>query len=513
VTSSPGAGSSSDSAIAIDLARRNVGKLALAAVAVVVLLAAGWWLTGSGTATSTAPIDSIAVLPLANSDPETQHLSYGIAEALIFKLADLDSLRVTPSTSAFRFTEQPPDLDAVRAELDVRAVLTGRFDKRGDDLNISLELVDLLDDRSLGGWQYESSSNELLALQEQIARDVTARLGLELSAAQSARMAARDTESEAAQEEYFRGRLHINNRSMEGFELATQAFRRAIDIDPTYARAWTGLADTRTMQAFYGYARPDLAYPEALQAATTALELDDELAEAHASMGLVQLQWLWDYPAALESLQRAIELDPEYAPAYAWYADTLGVLGRNEEGIEMAQRAIRLDRMAPMPRLMLADLTMNSGDLDGSLEITRRLVEDFPDFIWGKLYDAVVHYARGEYQTALDEFRSLPDPTAELMAATVLAAMGQADQARAVADEAARRARTSPDAAVNLRALAAIYMTLGENDEALDCLELAADRHSSGIFEARKAFFAPLFDEPRFQALLERLNLPPISAR
>ncbi|MGD8331936.1 MAG: tetratricopeptide repeat protein, partial [Acidobacteriota bacterium] len=489
------------------------GKLALAPVAVVVLVAAGWWLASSGTPASTTPIDSIAVLPLANADPATQHLSYGIAEALIFKLADLDSLRVTPSTSAFRFTEQPPDLDAVRAQLDVRAVLIGRLEQRGNDVNISLELVDLLDDRSLGGWQYESSSNELLALQEQIARDVTARLGLELSTAQSARMAARDTESEAAQQEYFRGRLHMNNRSAEGLELAAQAFRRAIDIDPTYARAWTGLADTRTVQAYWGYARADEAYPEALQAATTALELDDELAEAHASMGLVQQQWLWEYSAALASLQRAMELDPEYAAAYAWYAGVLGNVGRDAEGIEWAQRAIQLDRMAPLPRLLLASLTLESGDPDGSLEITQRLVEDFPDFIWGKYFEALVHFSRGEYQTALEQFRSLPPPNGEVEAAIVLAAMGQADEARAVADAAALRARTSSDVTVRLTSLAAVYMALGDNNEALDWLEVAADRHSSGIFEVRTAIFAPLFGEPRFQALLERLNLPPITER
>jgi tetratricopeptide (TPR) repeat protein len=426
---------------------------------------------------------------------------------------------VTPSTSAFRFSEQPPDLNAVRAGLDVRAVLTGRFQQEGDDLTLSLELVDLLDDRSLGGWQYHSSSNELMALQEQIARDVTARLGLELSAAQSARMAARDTESEAAQQEYFRGRLHMNNRSVEGLELAAQAFHRAIDIDPTYARAWTGLADTRTMQAYWGFVPHEQAYAEALQAVTTALELDDELAEAHASMGLVQHQWLWDYPGASASYERAMELDPDYAPAYTWYAGILGDLDRYPEAIDMAQRAIMLDRMAPITRITYASLKLGSGDLDGALEATQRLVEDFPDFLWGTMFEGLVYYRLGEYEAALERFRRYPLPGADLAAAAAQAAMGQTDEARAVADrasaaaDAGHRAPTSPDVIMNPKNLAFLYLALGDTDSALDWLERAVDGHYPAAWEMRDPLFAALYDEPRFQALIERLNLPPVSAR
>src|ERR1044071_5725394 len=267
-------------------------------------------------------IDSLAILPLENAsnDPDTEYLSDGITESIINKLSQLPKLRVMARSTVFRYKGKEVDPQEAGRDLGVRAVLAGRVLQRGETLVIKVELVDTSDGSHLWGEQYNRKLTDIFTIEEEISNVISEKLRLKLDSAQKKKLARRHTENTEAYQLYLKGRYYWNKRTTEGLKKGIEYFNQAIDSDPNYALAYAGLADSYNILASYSAIAPKDAFPRAKAAARKALELDDKLAEGHASMAFATFGYDWNWAEAERGFKRAIELNPGYSSAHQWLA-------------------------------------------------------------------------------------------------------------------------------------------------------------------------------------------------
>ena len=295
----------------------------IAAVVLIISLAAAGWFYRFAERGET--IDSVAVLPFVNTsgNPDTEYLSDGLADSLINSLSQVPKLRVTPRSTVFRYKGQVVDPQKIGRDLNVGAVLTGRVVQRGDVLIIGTELLDVAHESQLWGEQYNRKLTDVLVVQEDIANAISEKLRLKLSGKEQQQLNKSYTVNPEAYQGYLKGRYWWNKRTEEGFRKGIEYFQQAIAKDPTYALAYSGLADCYSLLAVYDIVSPREAYPEAKEAALKALEIDDTLAEAHTSLGFVKTNYDWDWSGGEREYQRAIELNPSYATAHQWRGEAL----------------------------------------------------------------------------------------------------------------------------------------------------------------------------------------------
>src|SRR5271167_349067 len=292
----------------------------IAAVALLASLAsAGWFYRRVGRGGET--IDSVAVLPFANADPNTEYLSDGITESLINSLSQLPNLKVKSRNSVFRYKGKESDPQIVGRQLRVGAVLEGRIAQHGDGIVINVELINTENDNHIWGQQYNRKITDLFALQEEIAKEMTTALRLRLTDEDEKRLAKRYTANTEAYQDYLRGRYFWNKRSEDGLNRGVGYFKRAITKDPKFALAYDGLSDCYILLPIYGFLPPKEGFPKAKEAALKSLEIDDTLAEAHTSLARIKAEYDWDWSGAEREFQRAMELNPSYATARQWYGD------------------------------------------------------------------------------------------------------------------------------------------------------------------------------------------------
>jgi serine/threonine protein kinase/Tfp pilus assembly protein PilF len=295
-----------------------------------------------------AALPSLAVLPLANSnlDPDTECVSDGITEGIINALSQLPGLRVLARSTVFCYKGRERDPREIGRALKVRAVLSGQLIRRGDHLVLKAELVNVKDGSLLWGEQYNRKMSEVFAVERAIAQEIAGKLHLRLTGEQKRRLGQPLTSNPEAYKFYLRGRHHCNKRTEEGLKRSIKLFEQAIDVDPTYALAYTGVADAYLNLGGWGRLSFRDAYPRAKAAATRALAIDEALAEAHVSLAMVQKEYDWDWPSAGRAYERALELNPNYAVAYQWYGEYLAAIGRHQEAITAFERAIELDPLS-----------------------------------------------------------------------------------------------------------------------------------------------------------------------
>jgi TolB-like protein/Tfp pilus assembly protein PilF len=289
---------------------------------------------------------SIAVLPFENAsnEPNTEYLSEGISEALINSLSELQQLRVIARPTAFRYKPKDVDPRQVGRELGVAAVLTGKVRQMQDALNVQVDLVDAVTGAQIWGAGYDRKIADLVAVKQAIAQEVTAKLKLKLSNEEQRRLVKRDSTNPEAYQFYLRGRYFWNKRSSDGIKHAIEHFQQSIERDPDFALGYVGLADSYIALTFYNFAAPHEAMPRAKESAIKALALDDTLAEAHASLAHVLMNYDWNWSAAEKEFKRSIELNPDYATAHEWYAiHYLTATVRLEEAVQEMKRALELE--------------------------------------------------------------------------------------------------------------------------------------------------------------------------
>lgn len=456
-------------------------------------------------------IDSLAVMPLANgsSDPGAEYLSDGITESLINSLSQLPGLRVMARSTVFRYKGQQIDPQEAGAAMDVRAIMMGRVIPLGDKLIINVELVDVLDGRQIWGEQYNRRADDILAVQEEISREILGKLRLRLTGGVTEQLGKRYTEDTEAYRLYLQGRFYSNKNTREGLEKGIEFFQRAIALDPEYALAYSGLAD-----AWYGLSSahlpPNEAMPKARDAAMRALELDESLAEAHASLGLVRAFYEWDWRGAEEEYRRAINLNPGHASSHHRYGWYLALLGRLDEATELMKRAQELD---PLSLEINTDLGLSfffARQYDKAFEQFGRAVEMDPNFIWTRFFVAWALEQKGELDQAIAEYqKTLAIENALFIRAALGHAYALAGDTNAARRVLAELLALTKSQHVSPYDIAILHSVLNEKDEAFAALERAyAVRSEALVWLKVDPRLDPLRLDRRFIDLLRRVGLP-----
>ena len=495
-------------------------KVAVAVIASLVLIAVGAGVIGMSAylraRNSEVAIESIAVLPFVNQnhDPDSEYLSDGVTESIINSLTQLPSLKVMARSSVFRYKGKEADPMAAGKELGVRAVLTGRIMQRGDSLTISTELLDVRDNKQLWGEQYQRKVSDLLAVERDIAREITGNLRLKLSGPEQSRVVKHYTENPEAYQLYLKGRFYWNRRTEEGARKGIEYFQLAIDKDPTYALAYTGLADCYSiLGTSYNVASlsPSEAIPKAKSAATKALEMDDTLAEAHTSLAYIRLNYDWDWAGAEREFKRAIELDPNYANAHHWYSHYLMAMSRPEESLAESKRALELDQLDLVMNIHLGWHYIYAHQYDLAIAQFRKTLEMDPNYgltHWylGQAYALKGMYAEAETELLKAKYLLQQNVAVEADIGYAYAASGKGGEAKKVIDELKQ---SSKQRYISSYYLALIYTGLGEKDSAFEWLENAyRERSDLLIYLKVDSRLDSLRSDARFAELVWRVRLP-----
>ncbi|HSB08633.1 MAG TPA: protein kinase [Blastocatellia bacterium] len=482
------------------------GALVVAAAAV-----AAYFLLNAG--------ESLAVLPFTYSstdqqimaDPDREYLSDGITESIIDSLSQLPKLKVIARSSVFRYKGKETDPQAIGRELGVRTVLVGRITQRGDILTISPELVNVSDNRQIWGHRYERKVSELLAMQTDIAREISENLRLKLTGAERELLGRSRTNNAEAYQAYLKGRYYWNKRTEEGFRSAINSFQQAILLDRKYALAYSGLADCYMLLSDYGFTPPSEGYPEAKAYVMTALAIDDGLAEAHTSLAGMNAGYYWDWAEAEREYQKAISLNPNYSTAHHWYALYLSFVGKTNEALAEISKARELDPLSlPINKDYGVILLFARRD-DEAMKQFIKTREIDPDYLMVYTYMAQVLLDEGKYREAIAELeRVRPNAPDEAEITSVLgqayAMVGRKEEAQKIAEQLSHLEKESQFLS---KELAILYAWLGDKDRAIEILKNGIDKRHAVVTEIKvDPRLSILRSDPRFAELIRTIGLP-----
>jgi TolB-like protein/DNA-binding winged helix-turn-helix (wHTH) protein/Tfp pilus assembly protein PilF len=458
-------------------------------------------------------IHSLAVLPLKNlsGDASQDYFADGMTDELITHLGQINTLRVISRTSAMTYKGSQKSLAEIARELNVEAVVEGSVLRAGDRVRIIAQLIRVSADAHIWAQSYEGDLRDTLALQSSVARSIAEQIRGTLKPQEQAALTKSKVVNPDAYEAYLKGRYFWNKRTGDGLKKAIEYFNHAIEIDPNYAEAYSGLADAYALSGDweYGVLSPQMAFREAKTAATKALALDENLGEAHTSLAFALDLYGWDWKTAETEYRLAIKLNPNYATAHQWYASHLMVMGENGEAISELRKAKSLDPLSLIISADLADMLCVAHLYDESVRETRKTLEIDPGF-------AVAHYVLGQafeqkhmHDEAIAEFQKTIEISGhsgvfDSGLAHAYAVSGRQEEATRIAKDLASRNDQNPSAEANI---ALIYAGLGDQDQAMMWLNKAYDARFNPSILLRP-FFDPLRSDPRFKNLLRRIGLP-----
>jgi serine/threonine-protein kinase len=452
---------------------------------------------------ATRPINSIAVLPFVdvNSEPGAGSLGDEITEQLIYSLSKLSpNLRVVPFNDVLRFKGRLAQ--EVGRELGVRAVLSGRVTKSGDNVTISAELVDLRDNRVLWGDKSATKFSDFALASQNIVASVSNSIGLKLSA--------EDEKKRVAESLYMKGRNAWNKRSPDDINMAAGYFSEALKLDQNYAPAYAGQADCYNMLATYGANAPAEAFPKARKAAEAALAIDNNLAEAHAALAYAKFRGDWNWPEAELEFKEAIRLNPNYASAHQWYASYLAAMGRFDEAIAETRRTQELDKTSLIINSHFGLIYFFSGHFDDAIEACQKTTKLDPKFFVARRYLGLAYAQKAMYKDALEQYEKALElsknlPLIRVERASVLALSGDAGKAQSELKELQEIAKQRYISSYHV---ATVYVALKDRDRAFEWLEKAfAERADWMVFLNVDPRFKSLRSDSRFTDLLRRMNL------
>ena len=488
--------------------RRNKRAILLSLL-VVMLLAAGaayWFLRPR-------PIDSLAVLPFSNmgSDSSAEYLSDGIAESIINNLSQIPKLSVRSFSSVVHYKGKEVDPQVAGRALKVQAVLTGRLVHHGDELFINAELIDVHDNRQIWGSQYNPMVADMTAIQEQISREISEKLRIQLNGEQMHRMmTSRNTDDAQAYQMYLQGRYQWNKRTLDGLQQSLDYFQQAIQRDPRYALAYAGQADAYALLADFNVLPTREVLPKLKTAANKALELDDSLAEAHTSLAWAKFHD-WDWAGAEKEFKRAIELNTSYTTAHSWYGEYLMALGRFDPAQVEFNRAYELNPLATVTNLALGYRFYYARQYPSAIGQFQKTLAMDSSFVSAHDYLGRAYEQSGMTEQAMAEFHKALDLSEGDTSA--LAALGQAyafshqtAEARKILDQLHER---SQQTYVQPAAIAAIYIALGDTNQAFVWLQKAYDDRSEWLVYLKVDPWADgVRNDARFNDLVRRVFPP-----
>jgi DNA-binding winged helix-turn-helix (wHTH) protein/Flp pilus assembly protein TadD len=486
------------------------GGVVLVALAVAAALA--WVAKRSSPAAPGVPVRSMAVLPFRSLTNDSEYLGLGMADALITRLG-ATNLLVRSTGTVQKYTV--PGLDPVAAgrDLQVDSVLEGSLQTAGDRLRTTVRLLRVSDGSTLWAGTFDERLPDIFSVQDSISQRVAAALALELTEAQRSLLTRRDTNDSEAYELYLRGRFFWNKRSRDGFGRGVAYFRQAVERDPAYALAYSGLADSHIGLTFYHHASPQAAMPLARAAALKALEIDDSLAEAHASLAHVKTNYEWEWAEAESLYRKAIALEPKYATAHQWFGiHYLAPMGRLEEAIAETRRARQLDPLSPVFNAFVGGALYFARRYDEAIEECRKTIDLHPDFGVAHWYLGRAYLQKGRHQEALVELQEAVTLSggSPLMKGTLGVGFALAGDRAAAEAALAELEKLRTESYASALDLADIHVALGDPERAFRWLDQAASERSFHLIYLKVwPELDPLRPDPRFRALILRLGLEP----
>ncbi len=493
-------------------------KYWVAAVAVllifVALAAAGiWYWRGKS---STSQIESIAVIPFANvgGNADTDYLSDGLTESLIASLAHVPQLKVKSRNSVFRYKGKDVDVQQVGKELTVDALLTGRVVQRGDTIQVSADLTNVQDNTEIWGEHYERKSSDIISLQQQIAGDIADKLRSKLSGTEKQVVTKQGTQNPEAYQLYVKGRYYWNKRTSADLNTAISYFNQAIDKDPGYALAYSGLADAYGVLSGYG-SDPNDVLPKSNAAAKKALDLDPTLARPHAVLGSNKMD-NWDFSGGEAEFRRAFELDPSDATAHQWFSQDLSLLGgRAQESIDEANRAYQLDPLSPIIGFAQALAYSSDRQFDKAIELYKKVIADNPTFFPAHGGLALSYWGEHKYPQAIQEYKTSAQFAGDKNYDEYTAALdagfrsGGWPGALRKAIDVSLAQRKAKAGYVSPYGIAQLYAELGDKVHAFEWLNTAYQEHDTSLIDLRTDFtLDSLRSDPRYAELVRKIGFP-----
>jgi len=459
---------------------------------------------------------SIAVLPFEDLSPQKdqEYFCDGLADELINRLTNIESLKVPARTSAFSFKEKDLDIQEIGEKLNVNMILEGSLRKAGDKLRITVQLVNVSDGYPLWSEKYERDEEDIFALQDDISLAIVDKLKLRLLGGEKEKIVKRHTEDLEAYNLYLRGLFFWNKRDSESMKKGMACFQQAIEKDPTYAVAYVGLADSYNALGLWGFLPPRDAFPRAKALAEKALEIDDTLAGAHASLGYICLYYDWDRTAAESSLRRAIELNPNSSSAHYWHSCYFISKGQFDEAIIAAKKALELDPLSLYMRTILGDWLRLAGRLDEAEEEIGKVLEMDPTFGSAHHFIGFVYIQRGNYKEALASFQKAFKFTGGVpwslgWLGFTYGISGEKDKAEKVFQDLLD---LSKERYIHPTTMTSIYMGLGKLDEIFEWFDKALNERDPILalikyWQASPEHEKSYRSDPRFKALLKKIGL------
>ena len=504
-----------------DAPKRGFYKRLLAAPIVLAVIVLGGFF-GYRYFAPAKQIESIAVMPFVNEsgNADVEYLSDGMTETLIGSLSQLPNLNVKGRSSVFRYKGKDIDTKTLGKELGVQAVLYGRVIQRGDQLTLSLELLDAVTENVIWSGKYDRKQADVVSLQSEIARDVSNKLKSKLSGAEVAKVEKRNTANPEAYRLYLQGRFYWNKRTEADLNRSIEYFNQAIALDPAYALAYSGLADAYGVMPSYAEdPQPEETYPKARAGAQKALEIDPTLAEPHATLGYILHEYDWNHAEAEKEFKRAIEIDQNYPSAHQWYGEYLMDMGRSDEAIAELKRALELDPLSAVIYNSLGNAYRRDHPYDEAIAQYQKAIEIDPKFLVAYTNLNGTYISKGMYEQAIEVVRKRrlmhgdPPEQVEKETAEIIEAYRKSGERgfwQLVLERTEKNARAK-NREVNPLDIARIQLRLGNKEQALDSLEkaFASGKRNIGLLRLKSgSLFDPLRSDSRFKELLRKVGLP-----
>ena len=489
-------------------------KLATALVGLVllgVILTVGYFAFNSKSGNRNE-INSIAVLPFVNEggNSDLEYLSDGMTETLIKSLSNLSGLDVKPRSAVFRYKGKDVDLQTIARDLNVRAILSGRVAQRGDQLTLGLELVDAQKNSVIWSEQYQRKQSDLVSLQSEIAKDVSTKLKAKLSGAEETTVTKAPTADPEAYQAYLKGRYYWNRRTTENIKKAIEQFKAATDIDPNYALAFVGLADCYAVLGEYAGVPSSETLPQARSYAERALAIDGQLAEPHATLGvIIDNSWRWD--EAEKEFKKALELNPNYPTTYHWYSILLKNEGRIDEAAAMIKRGRELDPLSSVIGVNVGRMYQIQNKHEAAIETFLKVIELDPNFPSALQYLALSYLKLGRHAEALAAAEKAVQ--ASNRSSITVGDLGFVQGVLGKRSEAINLIKELEDKYSRKEAigqyLAVVYLGLGDKDKAFEWLEKDFQVRNGKLPEIRwQVQFESVSNDLRFKDLIKRMGLP-----
>ena len=490
-----------------------VGLASLAVVSILSLFAFWGWRTSRAPAVSQRKT-VLAVLPFDNlsRDPDQEFFSEGLTEEMIAQVGKLnrDRLRVVARSSVAKYKRSTLAAREIGKELNADYLVQGSVRRSSDRVRITVQLIQARDQTDVWTESYDRELKDVLTVQDSVVRSIASEIHIALTEEQEKRLAAPRQISPEAYEAYLKGRYYWNKRTGESMQKAEQYFEQAIDNDPTYAAAYSGLADCNSGLTWHGFKSPAEALPKAYAAARKALEINPESAEAHASLGLA-MSHRWDWTGAEAEFRRALQLDPQYANAHHWYGDYLSIRGRHDEALAEAKHALELDPLNLMISTWVGLRYYMARDYSRAIDQNRNSVELDPNFAAAHLLLGEDYLGAGLHSEAVNELKKAANlsgdsPLYTAQVAVALAVAGRNGDALRIAHELET---ISSKRYVSPYGLAQIYAASNKKEDTFKWLQAAYEDHAVWMgYLAVDPIFDRYRSDERFKDLLRRVGLP-----